>query len=216
MSAQTGGTPNTGGDYLPGNGNANGPITPAPSQANEATYVYTLAFQIQGTVAGGNATINNQNIRMSVTIAADDQYKVYLNPAGVNAAGVANNPQGVAPTSFTATLAGSGTTAWGNTTAVTIANYNGTYSTNNSTFVVGTNYLTIVVDNTNSKTGASTVTDLNPSGVLLYQTSNVITINGNPITGTLPEVGTWLPIAASLGLFGWGCWRRRANGASVG
>jgi hypothetical protein len=206
MSAQTGGTVNTGGDYLPGNGN---------SGTNEATYVYTLAFQIQGTVANGNATITGQNISMSLTIAADDQYKVYVNPAGVNGSGVANNPAGVAPGSFTAAIAGTGFGAWGNTAAASLANYGTGGFTNNSVFVVGTNYLTIVVDNTNSITGSSGSTALNPSGVLLYQTSNVITINGNPITGTLPEVGTWLPIAASLGLFGWGYWRRRANVGSV-
>jgi hypothetical protein len=207
MSAQTGGTANTGGDYLPGNGN---------SGTNEATYVYTLAFQIQGTTANGNATITGQNISMSLTIAADDQYQVYVNPAGVNGSGVANNPAGVAPGSFTATIAGSGLSAWGNTASATLANYTATGGyTNNSVFVVGTNYLTIVVENTNSITGPSGATDLNPSGVLLYQTSNVITINGHPITGTLPEVGTWLPIAGALGMFGWCYWRRRPEEESV-
>jgi hypothetical protein len=112
-------------------------------------------------------------------------------------------------------MAGSGLSAWGNTAAVSLANYGTGGFTNNSIFVVGTNYLTIVVDNTNSITGSSTSTALNPSGVLLYQTANVITINGTPVPGTIPEVGTWLPIAAALGLFGWCALRRRADAASA-
>jgi hypothetical protein len=206
-SAQTGGTANTGGNYLPGNGNTG---------SNEGIFVYTLAFQITGTVTNNRATINNQNISISLTIAADDQYQVYVNAAGVSTAGVATNPLGVNPTAFSAThLGGTGTTAWGNTTAVTLANYTGTGVTNNSVFVVGTNYLTIVVDNTNSVSGASGSTALNPSGVLLYQTANAITINGTPVPGTVPEVGTWLPIAAALGLFGWCFWRRRADAGAA-
>jgi hypothetical protein len=205
-SAQTGGTLNTGGNYLPGNGNTG---------SNEGIYVYTLALQITGTVTNNRATINNQNISISLTIAADDQYQVYLNAAGVSTAGVATNPSGINPTSYTGTMAGSGLSAWGNTTAVMLANYTATGYTNNSVFVVGTNYLTIVVDNTNSITGASGSTALNPSGVLLYQTANVITINGTPVQGTVPETGTWLPITAALGLFGWCAWRRRPGVASV-
>jgi len=214
MSAQTGGAANTGGDYLPGNGNSNGTQT-NPSNANEGIYVYTLAFQIKGTVAKGNATITGQNISMSLTIAADDQYQVYINPAGISASGVANSVSGVSPTAFTAAQAGSGTSSWGNTASVTLANY-GTGAANNAVFVVGTNYLTIVVDNTNSITTASTATALNPSGVLLYQTSNVITINNVPVVGTIPEVGTWLPVVGAVGLFGWGFWRRRQSLESIG
>ncbi len=212
MSAQTGGTANTGGDYLPGNGNANGNGTGTNFNANEGIYVYTLAFQIQGTVANGNAVISGQHISMSLTIAADDQYQVYINAAGTSSAG-ANNPAGINPTNFTATQAGFGNSAWGNTNAVTVANYTGTGTNtaikNNSTFVIGTNYLTIVVNNTNSITTTSKATDLNPSGLLLYQTSNVIVIGTSTVAGTLPEVGTWLPIAGALGLLGVCRWRRR-------
>ena len=203
MSAQTGGTANTGGNYLPGNGDTG---------AHEGIYVYTLAFQITGTVTSGRATITQQHISISLTIAADDQYQVYVNAAGVSNSGVATNPDGMNPTAFSAQLAGSGTSAWGNTSAVTLANYGGS---NNSVFVVGTNYLTIVVDNTNSITGSSGSTALNPSGLLLYQTSNTIVIDGVPVPGTIPEVGVWLPVLCALGVCGWRRWRGRSIAASV-
>lgn len=185
-SATSGGTLNTGGNYLPGNGTG----------GNEGIYVYTLAFQITAT---GTGTITN-NVQISITIAADDQFQVYVNPAG-NGATI---PTGTA--AYT-----SGTSTWGNTSATILSNYNylnkvhGVYTSGtNATFVVGTNYLTIVVDNTNQNNG----NNLNASGLLFYQTNNAILIDGTPVPGTLPEVVAWLPIAGALGLFGWCFWRR--------
>ena len=189
-SAQTGGTLNTGGDYLPGNGNTG---------ANEGVYIYRLAFQITGT---GSGTITN-NVRISVTIAADDQYSIYVNPTGSG-------------TSIpTGTPAGSRTSAWTNTAAINLANY--TYNGNaaNAQFVIGTNYLVVVVDNTNSITGASGSTALNPSGMLVYQVSNVIVIDGVSVPGTIPEVGVWLPVLGALGLVGWRRRRGRPCAAAV-
>jgi hypothetical protein len=174
----------TGGYNLPGNGDTG---------ANEGIYTYTLAFQITGT---GSGTVTNA-VSISLTIAADDQYSVYVNPGG--------NTARQAPTG---TVAGSGLSAWTNTTSLTLQNgTNGTGTSGNARFVIGTNYLVIVVDNTNSITGSSTSTAVNPSGLLVYQTGQAITVGGINIP-IIPEVGTWLPVAAALGLFGWRFWRR--------
>jgi hypothetical protein len=179
-TAGSGGTLNAGGDYLPGNGN---------SGANMATFVYTLAFNIIGTGSVGSTVTNSVSI--SLTLSADDQYKVYVNPTGNGA----SLPTG--------TAAATGTSAWNNTTAVTLQN--GTNGTNgNSVFKIGTNYLTVVVDNTNSINGSSGNTGFNPSGLLVYQVGAATLINGTPI----PEVGTWLPLGGALMLYGWMSWSR--------
>ncbi|NBR10596.1 MAG: hypothetical protein EBT98_13295, partial [Opitutaceae bacterium] len=67
-TAATGGIINAGGDYLPGNGTTGN---------NSATYVYRLAFTIVGTGTGGATN----NVSIALTLAADDQYSVYVNPA---------------------------------------------------------------------------------------------------------------------------------------
>jgi hypothetical protein len=193
MTAQTGGTLNTGGDFLPGNGN---------SGANEGVFVYTLAFQITGSGAAGTLVTNA--ISIGLTAAADDQYSIYVNPGGYGGNGTALP---------TGTAAVTRTTAWTNTAVGTLQN--GTNGTNgNSRFYIGTNYVTIVVDNTNSISGSSTATALNASGLMVYELSNAVTINGAPITGFVPEVGAWLPVAAALGLFGLCSWRRRTDAVS--
>lgn len=170
---------NSGGDFLPGNGS---------SGSHEGIYVYTLAFTIVGT---GSGTVTNR-VSIGITISADDQYAIYVNPSG-NGASVP-----------TGTAAASGTSAWDNSTSATLQN--GTNGTNgNSIFKIGTNYLVIVVDNTNSVSGSSSSTTTNASGLLVYQVGSAITINGSPI----PEEGTWLPIIAAMGLYGAFAWRRR-------
>lgn len=103
----------------------------------------------------------------------------------------------------TGTAAGSGTSAWNNTTSVTLQNGTNGYN-GNSQFKIGTNYLTIVVDNTNSVTGSSSSTALNASGLLVYQVGSAALINGNPV----PEVGAWLPLVGALGAYGLSFWRR--------
>ena len=185
----SGGTANVGGTQLPGNGTGN----------NEGIYVYTLAFQITGTGTAGtitnNGTIVTNQISVSLTISADDQYQVYVNPA-LNASGAVT----------TAPIAGlTGTAAWNNTQTVTLQNF-GSAGANNSVFRIGTNYLTIVVDNTNSKTGNQSAA-LNASGLLVYQIGNAMTIDGVVV----PEVGTWMPVVLGLGLF----IRRRFFGRSA-
>ena len=71
---------NTGGDFLPGNGN---------SGSNEGIYVYTLAFTITGTGSAGTVVNSaNSKIQITMTMAADDQYSVYVNPTGSSAAAV--------------------------------------------------------------------------------------------------------------------------------
>ncbi len=189
-------TANTGGDFLPGNGNTG---------SNEGVFVYTLAFQITG--SGGAGTLVKNAVSISLTVAADDQYSIYVNPGGYGGNGT---------TLPTGTAAASRLSAWTNTTASVLQNgTNGTGTSGNSQFYIGTNYLTIVVDNTNSQTGSSNSTDLNASGLLVYEVSNAVTIDGTHIQGYVPEVGTWLPIVGALGLFGWFRWRRRANAVSA-
>jgi hypothetical protein len=174
---------NSGGDFLPG------------TASSPATYVYTLAFTITGSGAQGTTVTNA--ISINLTIAADDNASIYVNPSGNGT------------TLPTGTAAFSVNSAWTNTTSATLQNgTNGTGTSGNSVFKIGTNYLTIVVTNAG---GANP----NASGLLVYQVGQAITIDGNPIQGVIPEVGTWLPIAAAVGLFGWCRWRRRARVASV-
>ena len=179
----SGNSPNTGGDFLPGNGNTG---------SNEGIYVYTLAFTITGTGSAGTVVNSaNSKIQITMTMAADDQYSVYVNPTGNGT------------TVPTGTAAATQTNAWNNTTQFTLQNY-GSGSADNSTFVIGTNYIVVVVDNTNSQTGSSSSTALNASGLLVYQTS-AATINGAPV----PEVATWLPLLGVMGCYGLVSLRRR-------
>jgi hypothetical protein len=169
---------NGGSDNLPGNGTLG---------ANAASYVYTLAFNISGT-GSGNVT---NHVSISLTLAADDQAKIYVNPT-LNADGSVNT---------SSVLSDTKTSAWSNTSATTLHNYNDGTS-KNANFVIGTNYLVIQVDNTNSQTGYSPSNALNPSGLLVYQVGSIATIDNKPV---VPEVGAWLPVLGALGLF---CWRR--------
>jgi hypothetical protein len=168
------GTTNSGGANLPGNGT---------SGANAAQYVYRLAFTISGT---GWGTINN-NVSISLTIAADDRYKIYVNPA----------MSGGEIDTSNSTLAASRNNAWNNTQAEYLQNYTGGGHSDNANFVIGTNYIYVVVDNTNSLTGSSSSTSLNPSGLLVYQVGSAVLIDGKPV----PEVGAILPVIGALGLF---------------
>ncbi|HEY1793239.1 MAG TPA: hypothetical protein VGG34_09995 [Opitutaceae bacterium] len=178
-TTSTSSTQNAGGDYLPGNGNSGG---------NEGVYIYTLAFTITGT---GSGTVTN-DVQITMTLAADDQYAVYVNPGGSGN----SIPTGTA----SATL----TSAWSNKSQITLQNYTGNGGTNNASFKIGINYLVIVVDNTNSVTGTSSSTALNASGLLVYQTA-AAEINGQPI----PEMSTWLAVLGSLGAYGLILLRRR-------
>ncbi len=187
-TAATGGTINVGGDYLPGNGTTG---------TNSAQYVYRLAFTITGS---GSGLVSNQ-VAISLTLAADDQYSVYLNPT-LNANGSVNTAS--------STLAGSRTNAWNNTSALYLQNFADANGSANSAFVIGTNYIYVVVDNTNSLTGTQGSNALNPGGLLVYQVGAVATIDGTPV----PEVGTLLPLAGALGLFAWRKLRRRLTPAS--
>jgi len=173
LTSSTSSTQNTGGNYLPGNGN---------SGKNEGVYIYTLAFTITGT-GGNGAVVSNSQIQITMTLAADDQYAVYVNPTGNG---------GSIPTG---TAAASATSAWNNTTQISLQNY-GSGSADNATFKIGTNYIVVVVDNTNGVTGTSNSTVLNESGLLVYET-NAATINGKPV----PEVATWLPLAGAFGCY---------------
>jgi hypothetical protein len=188
MTAATGGTVNAGGIYLPGNGGTGGgPGGGLPNNTadtNEGVFVYTLAFTVTGT---GSGTVNNVNLTM--TVAADDQYAIYVNPAG-NGASIP-----------TGTAVSTGTNAWGNTTAVSIPT--------NAGFVIGTNYLVVVVDNTNSITGPSVATAINPSGLLVYNMTGFV--NG----AIVPEVGTWIPVAGAVGLYVMVLWRRSRRRPSL-
>ena len=175
----SGGTVNAGGEQLPGNG------TSTTGGNQEGVYVYTLSFTITGSGAIGTTVTNAVSI--TLTIAADDQYQVYVNPT-LNGSGSVN--------AGSSTLGGSGTSAWSNTQSVTLQN--GTTGTNgNAIFKIGPNTLTIVVDNTNGINSSSTSTALNASGLLVYQVGSAMTIDGKVV----PEVGTWMPVVLALGLF---------------
>jgi hypothetical protein len=176
----SGTSPNTGGDYLPGNGN---------SGSNEGIYVYTLAFQITGSGAAGTAVTNQ--VQITMTLAADDQYSVFVNPTGNGT------------TDPTGTASATATSAWSNTTQITLQNY-GNHGADNASFVIGTNYIVVVVDNTNSVSGSSSSTTTNASGLLVYQTG-AAEIGGHPI----PEVATWLPLIGVLCCYGLFVGRRR-------
>jgi len=168
---------NTGGDFLPGNGTTG---------TNSAYFVYRLGFTIAGT---GSGAVSNQ-VSISLTIAADDQYTVYVNPT--TAPTVDNN--GVINSGGTA-ASGSGLSAWNNTSSVALQDNMGA---NNAQFVIGQNYLYVVVANTNSKpAGNSGDSALNPSGLLVYQVYGDMTIDGRVV----PEVGAWLPVVLAFGLF---------------
>ena len=166
---------------LPGNGTTG---------ANVGSYVYTLAFNIAGNNIG--SAVTNQ-VTITLTLAADDQASVYVNPT-LNANGSIDTAN--------SKLGGSVFSAWNNTQAITLQNFDNGTNADNARFVIGTNYLVIKVDNTNSIVGDSTATDINPSGLLVYQTGSAATVIG---TKLVPEVGGWLPVLGALGLF---CWRR--------
>lgn len=182
-TAATGGTTNVGGDYLPGNGT---------SGDNSAIFLYRMAFNIVGT---GTGSVNN-DVSISLTIAADDRYSVYVNPTLNSDGSIRTNRS---------TLAGSATNAWNNTSALYLQNFTNANGADNANFVIGTNYIYVLVTNTNSITGTSSSTARNPSGLLVYQVGAVATIDGTPI----PEVGAWMPLALAVGLFGWRRWYRR-------
>jgi hypothetical protein len=173
VSSSTSSSQNTGGDFLPGNGNSGG---------NEGIYVYTLAFQVTGSGTAGTAVTNQ--VQITMTLSADDQYSVFVNPSGNGT------------TAPTGTASASALAAWTNKTQITLQNY-GTGGANNASFVIGTNYIVVVVDNTNSVNGSSSSTALNASGLLVYQTGSA-EINGQPI----PEVATWMPLAGVIGCYG--------------
>jgi hypothetical protein len=178
---------NKGNDYLPGTGTGMG--------THEGVYDYSLSFNVAGT---GSGNVGN-NVSISLTVAADDQYSIYVNPV-LNGDGSVNKSS--------STLAFSATAAWNNTQVATLANFGGS---NNSSFVIGTNKIVIEVDNTNSKTG-NVADSINASGLMVYQVGAVAMINGNPV----PEVGAWLPVAFAVGLFGWRRWRsKEASDVSI-
>ena len=178
------GTTNVGGDLLPGNGTTGN---------NDATFVYQLAFNVAGTGTGAVAN----KVSISLTIAADDQYTIYVNPT-YDASGI------------TSAASASRTNAWNNTQAEYLQNYTDPNASANSNFVIGTNYIWVVVNNTNSVTGSSTATSLNASGLLVYQVGSAVVIGG-----PIPETGTMLPVLGALGLFGWRWLRRRVAEAAV-
>ncbi|MFA6959495.1 MAG: hypothetical protein WC205_01955 [Opitutaceae bacterium] len=197
-----GGSVNTGELYLPGNGTSTDRVPKSSSYYKEGIFVYTLEFTITGT---GSGTVTN-DISIGMTIAADDGFKIYVNPAGNGT---------TLPTGTDASGGIYTQGQWTGTTTVTLQNgTDDTGTSGNSVFKIGTNYIVIVVDNTNSATGPSTSTDLNASGLLVYQLGSAVTIDGRVI----PEVGTWMPLVAALLLYGLLMWHRsrRASMAARG
>ncbi len=183
---------NSGGNYLPGNGTTG---------SNDAEYIYTMTFSITGT---GSGTVTN-NVAISLTIAADDNYAIYVNPGAVNT----KQSSSTYGSFINSTASDTGTSAWTNASTTFLQNYTNSNSSANATFKIGTNTISIVVTNSNGITGNSSAITLNASGLLVYQMGgNGMLINGIPI----PEVGAWLPVAGALGLFGVLAWRRKNRG----
>jgi hypothetical protein len=169
---------NNGGGYydLPGNGTGK----------NSGTYIYTLVFNIEGDNPGSIVT---NDISISLTIAADDQWKLFLNPKG----------DGTKKPNQRSVIEFDDTQAWLNTTSVTLDNF----LLNNALFVIGQNYLCIEVTNTNDANGNSNQMVWNPSGMFLYQSSADWTrIDGRQIT-PVPEPSAYglIFIGSSLGLY---------------
>ena len=180
-TAATGGQTNTGGSFLPGNGTTGN---------NSASYVYQLAITIAG--SGALGTVVTNQIAISLTIAGDDQYAIYVNPA----AGPTVDKNGVISAGGTAASSVNTSAAYKNTTPLTLQNFG---ASANAVFVIGTNYLDVVVANTNGINGSSSSSTINQAGLLVYQaTSQFTTIDGKPV---VPEVGAWMPVVLALGLF---------------
>jgi hypothetical protein len=181
---------NKGGNNLPGNGTGSG------SGSNQGVYVYTLAFTVTGTGSAGTTVTSAMSIDM--TLAADDGYTVYVNPEGKGV-----NPTGSPLTTYTAAAAATDTQgAWSDTTQAVLSN--GTSGTNgNSIFFIGTNYISVVVDNTNNVTSESSATTWNQTGFLDYNSAAYI--GGNEVLSNgrvVPETAPWLPLAGAAALCG--------------
>jgi hypothetical protein len=185
---------NSGGNYLPGNGTTG---------TNSAEYIYTMTFSVTGT---GSGTVTNE-LAISLTIAADDDYAVYVNPGAVNT----NTHSSTYGSFISSTASVTGTAAWTNTASAWLQNYTNSNSSSDAGFVIGTNTISIIVTNSNNISGTSSATALNPSGLLVYEVSGEGLINGAPV----PEVGAWLPVAGALGLFGVLAWRRKLSPRAV-
>jgi hypothetical protein len=180
---------NLGGNNLPGNGTGN----------NEGIYVYTLAFTISGSGAAGTKVTSAMSIVM--TLAADDGYTVYVNPSGQGV-----DPTG-APSKYSASAAATATQGeWSGTATLTLGNSG---ANNNSIFYIGTNYISVVVDNTNAISGPSSQTTWNESGFLAYQTEGFIGADEVLANGeVVPEVSPWIPLAGALAAYAFLALRR--------
>ena len=167
---------NQGGIYLPGEGTSyasNG----SGGYYQEGVYVYTLTFTITGTA--GQAV---SNFKLNLTTTADDTFSVYINPT--TSAGI--------PTS-TAAYTSSGTYDPMSSTNLSIA-----YNSSSAPFVLGTNKLEMVVDNTANVVGASSDNQTTGSGLLVYD-----------LNATVPEVLPWVPAAGAVLAYAARLWFRR-------
>ncbi len=173
-------------------------------------YIYTLAFTITGAAGSQVGDVVTNNVSIGVTMAADDQYKIYVNPVGNGASIPSGTPAAIA------------LSAWVNQTQFTLSNYSDSSKgiAQNSVFKIGVNYLVIEVDNTDSKTGYVATQNNNATGLLFYQQGQNVVIGNNTFNliggsagtpGVVPEVGTWLPAVGVLGLLGGALWRRRLS-----
>jgi hypothetical protein len=184
--AQRGGnSPNTGGDFLPGNGNTG---------SNEGIYIYTLAF-----------TISRHGIGRDRRQQREQQDRDHDDDGGRRPVLGLRQPDGERRLDPDRHRRRHPDGRLEQHDQFALQNY-GSGAADNSTFLIGTNYIVVVVDNTNSQTGSSGSTALNASGLLVYQTS-AATINGQPV----PEVATWLPLLGVLGCYGLVVIRRRQD-----
>jgi hypothetical protein len=148
----TSGAINSGGDGLPGEGPGNSP--PSYTAGNSAIYVYTTTFTIGGNGTTGDAV---SGFTMTLSISADNNFAVFVNPATSARALATSTANYVSPA---------------NTYTASPMNVSLT-----SGFVIGVNTISIEVQNEGSSTGAA---QTNYSGLIVYGSNFV----GLPESGT--------------------------------
>jgi hypothetical protein len=160
---------NAGGDGLYGYGSDASP--PAMNATNAAIYIYTTTFTISGNGSAGTAVTG---FTLNLSLSADNNFDVFVNPASTTAELGVGTAAYVSPdNAYTATAA----------VALT------------SGFVIGVNTISVEVENA----GVASGHNINYSGLLVYNVG---------FAGlAVPELGTWLPLAAALGLYGLLAWR---------
>jgi hypothetical protein len=148
----TSGQVNSGGDGLPGYGLDSAPLPYTSTHA--VIYVYTTTFTITGNGTTGDAITG---LTMNLSVSADNNFAVFVNPTNTAAALATSSAKYVSPAN-----------------EYTYAPLNVSLT---SGFVIGVNTISIEVENSG---GGTNVGNTNYSGVIVYGSGFV----GLPETGT--------------------------------